>query len=98
MYKLFLLTSILFSIGSFGLYLLKKHAIMLLIALEIIILAININFIASAIYLDDLLGFIYSLINLTSAASESAIGLGLLILLYRIKGSISLDFIILLKS
>lgn len=98
MYKLFILTSILFSIGSFGLFLLKKHAIMLLIALEIIILAININFVSSAIYLDDLLGFIYSLINLTSAASESAIGLGLLILLYRLKGSISLDYIILLKS
>jgi NADH-quinone oxidoreductase subunit K len=98
MFRLFLLSSILFSIGSFGLFFFKKHAIMLLIALEILILAININFVGGAIYLDDLLGFIYSLINLTSAASESAIGLGLLILLYRLKGSISLDFISLLKS
>jgi len=81
-----------------GLFVLRKHAIMLLISLELLILAVNINFITSSIYLDDLLGFIYSLINLTSAASESAIGLGLLIILYRIKGSISLDLIILLKS
>jgi len=71
---------------------------MLLIVLELLILSVNINFIVSAIFLDDLLGLIYSLINLTSAASESAIGLGLLIILYRIKGSISLDLIALLKS
>jgi len=98
MFKLYFLSVILFNIGSCGLYLYRKHAIMLLISLELLILSININFVGSSIYLDDLLGFIYSLINLTSAASESAIGLGLLIILYRIKGSISLDYIILLKS
>lgn len=98
MFKYFFLSISLFSIGSLGLYLLRKHAIMLLISLELLILSININFVGSSIYLDDLFGFIYSLINLTSAASESAIGLGLLIILYRIKGSISLDLIILLKS
>jgi len=98
MLKIFFLSLILFIIGYLGLFLLRKHAIMLLISLELLILAVNINFVASSIYLDDLLGLIYSLINLTSAASESAIGLGLLIILYRIKGSISLDLIILLKS
>jgi len=71
---------------------------MMLIALELIILSVNINFIVSAMYLDDLLGVVYSLINLTSAASESAIGLALLIIYYRIKGSISLDLISYLKS
>jgi len=71
---------------------------MMLIALELIILSVNINFIVSAMYLDDLLGIVYSLINLTSAASESAIGLALLIIYYRIKGSISLDLISYLKS
>jgi len=93
-----LLTFFLFIIGSIGLFFLRKHAIMLLISLEILILSININFVTTALYLDDLSGLIYSLINLTSAASESAIGLGLLILFYRIKGSISLDLITLLKS
>jgi len=94
----FVLSTILFIIGILGLFLVRKHAIMLLISLELLILAVNINFIIGAIFLDDLIGLIYSLINLTSAASESAIGLGLLIILYRIKGSISLDLISLLKS
>jgi len=94
----YIFSILLFIIGSIGLFLLRQHAIMLLISLELLILSVNINFIIGAIYLDDLMGFIYSLINLTSAASESAIGLGLLIILYRIKGSISLDLISLLKS
>ena len=98
MFYFFLLSFFLFLIGSLGLFLLRTHALMALIALELLILSININFIIGSIFLDDLLGLIYSLINLTSAASESAIGLGLLIILYRIKGSISLDLIILLKS
>jgi len=89
---------ILLLIGIVGLFLTKKHAIMMLIVLELIILSVNINFIVSAMYLDDLLGVVYSLINLTSAASESAIGLALLIIYYRIKGSISLDLISYLKS
>jgi NADH-quinone oxidoreductase subunit K len=94
----YIFSILLFIIGSIGLFILRQHAIMLLISLELLILAVNINFIIGAIFLDDLMGFIYSLINLTSAASESAIGLGLLIILYRIKGSISLDLISLLKS
>jgi len=85
-------------VGIIGLYLTKKHAIMMLIALELLILSVNINFIIGSVYLDDLLGIIYSLINLTSAASESAIGLALLIIYYRVKGSISLDLISFLKS
>jgi len=85
-------------IGILGLYLTKKHAIMMLIALELLILSVNINFIIGSVYLDDLLGIIYSLINLTSAASESAVGLALLIVYYRVKGSISLDLISFLKS
>jgi NADH-quinone oxidoreductase subunit K len=89
---------ILLLVGLAGLYLTRKHAIMMLISLELLILSVNINFIVSSIYLDDLSGIIYSLINLTSAASESAIGLALLIVYYRIKGSISLDLISYLKS
>lgn len=89
---------LLFLIGLIGLYLTRKHAIMMLISLELLILSVNINFIVSSVYLDDLLGIIYSLINLTSAASESAIGLALLIIYYRVKGSISLDLILYLKS
>lgn len=98
MFFYFLLSIILFIIGSFGLFLLRKHALMILIALELLILAININFIIASVFLDDLLGILYSLINLTSAASESAIGLALLIIFYKLKGGISLDLISLLKT
>ena len=98
MFTYFFLSMILFIIGSTGLFLLRKHAIMPLISLEILILSININFISSSIFFDDLIGIIYSLINLTSAASESALGLALLIIFFKIKGDISLDLISLLKS
>lgn len=91
-------STLLFLIGILGLFLTRKNAIMILICLELLILAVNINFIIGSIFLDDLLGIIYSLINLTSAASESALGLALLILLYRIKGGISLDLISFLKA
>lgn len=91
-------STLLFLIGILGLFLTKKNAIMILICLELLILSVNINFIVGSIFLDDLLGIIYSLINLTSAASESALGLALLILFYRIKGGISLDLISFLKS
>jgi NADH-quinone oxidoreductase subunit K len=91
-------STLLFLIGVLGLFLTRKNAIMILISLELLILAVNLNFIIGSIFLDDLLGIIYSLINLTSAASESAIGLALLILFYRIKGGISLDLISFLKS
>lgn len=98
MFFLLFLSFLLFFIGSLGLFLLRTHALMALISLEILILSININFIVGSIFLDDILGIIYSLINLTSAASESAIGLALLIVFYKLKGGISFDLISLLKS
>ena len=61
-------------------------------------IGIYVNFIIGSIFLDDILGLVYSLINLTSAASESAIGLALLIVFYKLKGGISFDLISLLKS
>lgn len=98
MFVLLIFSISLFIIGTLGLIITRKHAIMVLISLELLILAVNINFILSSIFLDDLTGLIYALINLTSAAAESAIGLALLILFYRIKGGISLDLITFLKS
>jgi len=98
MFFYFLLSFLLFLIGSLGLFLLRTHASMSLISLELLILSININFIVGSIFLDDLVGLIYSLINLTSAASESALGLALLIVFYKLKGGISFDLINLLKS
>ena len=91
------LINIMFVIGLTGLYLNRKHIIVILLALELIFLAINLNIVNSIINLD-LLGYIYVLCILTVAASEVAIGLALLVIFYRIRGGISLDFIGLLKG
>jgi NADH-quinone oxidoreductase subunit K len=70
----------------------------ILFAFEILILSIVINFIIGSIILDDILGQIYSILILSIAASESSIGLALLIQYYRLRGGISIDLIKLLKS
>lgn len=98
MYSFLFLSFFLFFVGSIGLFLLRTHALTALISLELLILSVNINFIGGSIFLDDMLGLVYSLINLTSAAAESAIGLALLIVFYKLKGGISFDLISLLKS
>jgi len=92
------LINIMFVIGLTGLYLNRKHIIVILLALELIFLAINLNIVNSIINLDLLVGYIYVLCILTVAASEVAIGLALLVIFYRIRGGISLDFIGLLKG
>jgi len=89
---------ILFLIGTFGMFLSRKHVIIILISLELILLSININFVVFSIFLDDFLGQIYSLLVLTVAAAESALGLAILIVYYRLRGGISIDLINLLKS
>jgi len=76
----------------------RKHVIIVLVCLELMLLSININFVLSSIYLDDILGQLYSLLILTIAAAEIAIGLAICIAYYRLRGGISLDFINLLKG
>jgi NADH-quinone oxidoreductase subunit K len=91
-------SSILFIIGSFGMFLSRKHVIIILISLELLLLAININFIVFSVFLDDFLGQIFCLFIFTTAAAESALGLAILIVYYRLRGGISVDLICLLKS
>ena len=79
-------------------FLARKHVIIILISLELILLSVNINFVAFSVYLDDILGQVYALLVLTVAASESALGLAILITYYRLRGGISIDLICLLKS
>jgi NADH-quinone oxidoreductase subunit K len=98
MYKYLILSSALFIIGMFGMFLSRKHLIIILMALEILLLSANINFIIFSIYLDDMMGQIYSLLILTIGATESAIGLAILILYYRLRGSIAIDTINTLKG
>jgi NADH-quinone oxidoreductase subunit K len=97
--SLYLILSIsLFLVGTFGMFLSRKHVIIILISFELILLSININFVVFSVFLDDLLGQIYALLVLTVAAAESALGLAILIVYYRLRGGISIDLINLLKS
>jgi len=75
------LSSTVFIIGIFGMFLSRRHLIIILMSLELILLASNINFIIFSVYLDDILGQVYGLLILTIGAAESAIGLAILIVL-----------------
>lgn len=77
------LGAILFSVSIAGIFLNRKNVILLLMAIELMLLAVNMNFIAFAYYLDDLAGQIFVFFILTVAAAETAIGLAILVVLYR---------------
>jgi NADH-quinone oxidoreductase subunit K len=90
--------TVIFLIGILGIFLNKKNIIIMLMSIEIILLAVNLNLVVFSIYLDDLMGQLFTLLILTVAASESAIGLAILVAYYRIKGSIAVQIISLLKN
>jgi NADH-quinone oxidoreductase subunit K len=97
--SVFLILSLtLFIIGSLGMFLIRKHLIIILISLELLLLATMLNFAISSVILDDLMGQIYALLILTVAAAESSLGLAILIIYYRLRGGISIDLVSLLKS
>ena len=91
--KYFIISMLLFVIAIFGIFLVKKSIIIILMSIELLLLAVNLNFIIFSIYLDDLIGQTFSLYILTVAAAESAIGLAILVVYYRIKGIISINFV-----
>jgi len=99
MFSLQILTNtLLFLIGIFGILLNKRNILVILMSIELILLAVNLNFIVFSVYLDDMYGQIFSLFILTVGASEAAIGLAILILYYRIRGNISISQIPSLKN
>ena len=85
------LGAILFAISMGGIFLNRKNVIILLMAIELMLLAVNMNFIAFSSYLDDMAGQVFVFFILTVAAAESAIGLAILVLLFRNVGSIDVD-------
>lgn len=87
------LTSILFFIGLFGIILNRKNILITIMSIELLLLTINLNFIFFSIYLDDIVGQIFVLFILTIAAAESAIGLAIITVFYKLKNSIELDII-----
>jgi NADH-quinone oxidoreductase subunit K len=88
----------LFFIGVLGFLFNRKNILLLLLALELMLLSINLNLVLFSVYLDDLLGQVFTLVVLTIAAAESALGLAILITYYRVRGGISLDTVQTLRS
>ena len=86
-----ILSSLLLLIGVFGIFLNRKNVIIILMSIELILLAVNINFVSFSYFLGDLTGQIFSLFVLTVAAAEAAIGLAILVCFFRNKGSIAVD-------
>jgi NADH-quinone oxidoreductase subunit K len=89
---------ILFLLGIWGIFLNRKNIIIMLMSIELMLLAVNLNFLFFSVYLDDLVGQIFALLVLTVAAAESAIGLALLVVYYRVRGTIAVEFINLIKG
>lgn len=84
------LASILFTVGLVGIFLNRRNTLLLLVALEILLLAVNLNLLAFSYFLNDISGQIYTFFILTVAAAEAAIGLSLLVVFFRNTGGISL--------
>jgi len=89
---------ILFLIGALGLVLNRKSILITIMSIELMLLAVNLNFIIFSIYLDDIVGHIFVIFILTIAATESAIGLAILTVYYKLKNTIQMDKIKTLKS
>ncbi len=85
------LAAILFSIGIFGIFLNRKNVIVILMSIELMLLAVNINFVAFSAQLNDLAGQVFSMFVLTVAAAEAAIGLAILMVFFRNKRSIAVE-------
>lgn len=87
-----------FIIGILGIFITRKNIIIILASIELMLLSINFSFIIFSVYLDDILGQLFSLLILTIAAAESAIGLAILVIYYKIRGVISVDYISTIKG
>ena len=83
--------AILFTMGVLGIFLNLKNVIVILMAIELILLAVNINFVAFSAYLGDLVGQVFAMFVLTVAAGEAAIGLAILVIYFRGRGTIAVD-------
>ena len=91
-------SSILFVLGVLGIFLNRKNIIVILMAIELILLAVNINLVAFSAFLGDLTGQIFAMFVLTVAAGEAAIGLAILVIYFRARGTIAVDSVDHLKG
>jgi NADH-quinone oxidoreductase subunit K len=92
------LSAILFVLGVLGIFLNRKNIIVILMAIELILLAVNLNLVAFSAFLGDLTGQIFAMFVLTVAAGEAAIGLAILVIYFRGRGTIAVDSVDRLKG
>ena len=92
------LSALLFALSVAGIFLNRKNIIVILMSIELLLLAVNINFVAFSAYLHDLVGQVFALLVLTVAAAEAAIGLAVLVVYFRNRGSIAVDDVNLMKG
>ncbi|MSP06848.1 MAG: NADH-quinone oxidoreductase subunit NuoK [Candidatus Fonsibacter sp.] len=85
------LSAIIFTLGVFGIFVNRKNVIVILMSIELILLSVNINMVAFSVYLQNITGQIFTLFILTVAAAEAAIGLAILVVFFRNKGSIQVE-------
>ena len=91
-------SAIVFTIGVFGIFLNRKNVIVILMSIELMLLAVNINFVAFSAFMGDLVGQVFALFVLTVAAAEAAIGLAIVVVYYRNRGSIAVEDISMMKG
>jgi NADH-quinone oxidoreductase subunit K len=92
------IAAMLFTLGVFGIFLNRKNVIIILMAIELMLLAVNINLVAFSVFLQDISGQIFAMFVLTVAAGEAAIGLAILVIYFRNRGSIAVEDISQLKG
>lgn len=85
------LSAIIFTLGVFGIFVNRKNVIVILMSIELILLSVNVNLVAFSVYLQNITGQIFALFILTVAAAEAAIGLAILVVFFRNKGSIQVE-------
>jgi NADH-quinone oxidoreductase subunit K len=92
------LGAIIFSIGIVGIFLNRKNVIIILMSIELILLAVNINLVSFSIFLQNIVGQVFTMFILTVAAAEAAVGLAIIVIYYKNKGSINVEKISSLKG
>jgi NADH-quinone oxidoreductase subunit K len=90
--------SVLFTLGIFGIFLNRRNVIIILMSIELMLLAVNINFVAFSSFLHDLTGQVFAMFVLTVAAAEAAIGLAILVVYFRNRGTIAVEDINLMRG
>jgi NADH-quinone oxidoreductase subunit K len=93
-----IVAAILFTLGIFGIFLNRKNVIVILMSIELMLLAVNINFVAFSSFLGDMVGQVFAMFVLTVAAAEAAIGLAIVLIYFRNRGSIQVEDVNLMKG